>query len=281
MGRVMEDNSSSRFALPAVASTLAAAVVVNSSEYITVIITWLRQQISSIDYNELLKALIDHILLVTIFGVAAFNYKRISIFVQKYIKPTDAQTTGKWYVSRYVKKNGTLEIITEKWLIKRNITRSSYCVTTHEKAIYGWNTSGELIYNERDRFNILLNGSDHKQQSLICFQSNIPRNANSRILGIGVGDDSQYVLSARVYFASRIRLPDEHVQSVIDDATAKLSAPNNNQMFQLPTNVISEVLGRHPIPAAPSAPHTNPYNVAARLYTYLRQLYTQLRQLSP
>lgn len=204
--------------------------------------------LSHFNIDAIIADLIDHEITYVLIALAALNYRGLLRFVRRTIKPTDAQIAGDWYVSRYVKKNNLSEIITERWRIQRD-WYSKYNIKTFAFWNGSWTVEGQLVYNERDRFNILLNGTNHKQQSLICFQASIPRDHDTRLLGLGVGDDSQYVLSARVYFASRDRLPDDYIKKVVDEATAQFHASDkSNPLLQLPTEIISNVFEKHRLP---------------------------------
>jgi hypothetical protein len=179
------------------------------------------------------------------------------------VRPTDAQVIGDWHVSRYLKKNNKTEIITERWCIRRAWS------SQYEVKIYDWDgnwkSSGRVMYNERDRLNILLYGANHRQQSLICFQMNIPEHNDSRILGLGVGDDNQYVLSTRVYLASRTVLDDVCIEKIINAATDKLrTTAKNGRLFQLSTGIISKVFDDNPLPnisEVPNREHTGTTDV--------------------
>ncbi len=194
-----------------------------------------------------LKGAVDNIISVIAITIALYNYRVILNFIRRSIKATDKQIISKWYVSRHIKKNNKIDVLTDVWHIRRSISGK------YEVYMYNYENDyvkkGELVYNERDRFNILLIGSDHKQQSLVCFQTNIPKKSDTRLLGLGVGDDSQYFLTTRVYLASRVKFPIEYINAVLLDASkSMLYCANETPMVQLPPHLISEVLGRHPIP---------------------------------
>lgn len=204
--------------------------------------------IRSLDLTHLMKAYLDKVILAAITAVFIANYRAVIGFVRRTTRPTDEQVIGRWYVYRYARKNDESTMLADEWNISRTLaSRYKVTISGHQR-YYGYHTHGELVYHERDRFNILLRGRDHQQQSLICFQANIPRSDDSRTLGLGVGDDAQYVLSARVYLASRRRFVDSYAAKLIDDATAKLRTLDTEcPLLQLPVTVISGVLA-HPIP---------------------------------
>jgi hypothetical protein len=199
------------------------------------------------DFGSIVTIMTDHVLAYVLIGFAVVNYHAILRFVSRTIRPTDAQIVGKWYVARYFKKNNSCQVINEEWYIRRDWS-SRYNVKIRDFWKGDWKY-GRLAYNERDRFNILLIGANHQQQSLVCFQTNIAQGHDTRVLGLGVGDDSQYILSARVYLASRSKLPGAYIRKIIDDATAQFQARNGNcPLLQLPTDVISKVFDDNPLP---------------------------------
>jgi hypothetical protein len=204
---------------------------------------------SRINLDSTATSIINYAINYALLGFALINYRAILSFVRQTVKRTDAQIVGDWHVSRYIKKNNKSEIFTERWRIGRDWRTSRYTVQIYEDWKGDWKSSGRVMYNERDRLNILLDGTNHHQQSSVCFQVNIPRHNDSRILGLGVGDDSQYVLSARVYLAARKRLDDARIRKVIDGATNKLRTDGaNGPLFQLPVDIISKVFEDNPLP---------------------------------
>jgi hypothetical protein len=191
-----------------------------------------------------------HIGSVVLITAMIWNYHFILRFIRKSIKPTDTQIIGLWYVSRYFKKNSTLRVSTSQWLISRNIN-GEYDVKIKSTASENGGKVARVVYNERDRLNILITGRDHNQQSLVCFQPTLPSEPDSRILGLGLGDDDQYVLSCRIYFASRILLPAAYIEEVLKDATETLRGYEiNSPLIQLPSHIMTEILSRNPLPEA-------------------------------
>ena len=193
----------------------------------------------------------------------AFDFRAICQLLRSSIEATDAQIIGKWYVYRYGNKHGTLSLmgLDEAWKIRRTLTRT-YAVRIdmppNEVKI-----TGKIVYKERDRLNILMTGIDHKQQSLISFPLTIPflkgddGTYDSRLLGIGVGDDSDYVLSTRVYLASKVKLPKDYAESVIEAATSYLRTSQGN-LLQMPASAISEIFKSKPLPPECKLPKQQP-----------------------
>ncbi len=195
------------------------------------------------------RGIVENIASAILVSVVALNYRAILRFLQRRLKPTDGQIVGTWFVSRFIKKNTQLSVLTEEWIIVRSLG-GRYVVRMHFDAKVYMTFSGLVQYNERDRLNILINGVDHHQQSLVCFQTNIPRADDSRMLGLGVGDDSNYFLTTRVYLASRVRYGDDYVSDILNEASAAvLTGTGAGPMLQLTPDVIAATLGKHPLPA--------------------------------
>jgi hypothetical protein len=202
-----------------------------------------RQAIFNVASFGSIAAIVTGVISSAVFTLLILNFRIVGSFVRQTIEPADHQITGDWYVSRYLKENNKSEVCTDKWYIGRGWSGGyNVKIPYADDDGWDWELSGRILYNERDRLNILLDGANHRQQSLISFQMNIPRTNDTRILGLGVGDDCQYVLSTRVYLASRHRLDDNHIKKVIDNATDKLRTNGaNSPLSQLPTDIISTV----------------------------------------
>jgi hypothetical protein len=161
-----------------------------------------------------------------------------------------------------MKKHDKVSLLTNRWRISRGIITRGFnykmVVRDGKKTPVYSATAGSLVYNERDRFNILIAGNDHRQQSLVCFQSSIRNADDTRLLGIGAGDDHQYVLSVRIYMASRELYPDEYIKGILDDASEKLRTYGGDcKLLQLPPHIISEILANHPVPQPITEPESN------------------------
>lgn len=194
------------------------------------------------------EGMVSHILAGFAVAFVLFNYNAVLAFVRRSLTSTDALVIGPWYVYRYTKTLGKPMLLKDLWTVRRNFSRR-YVVdiipyrNTRRNAY-----KGRVIYNERDRFDILLEGTDHKEQSLICFKTRIPTSGDTRMLGLAVGDDADYVLSSRIYMASRKDLPLEYVHAVLDDATEAMKTDSKDQLIQLTTKLSLEAFARNTLP---------------------------------
>ena len=177
-----------------------------------------------------------------------FNIRSVLDFLRLSLARTDALIIGDWHVYCYTKTQGEVMLLRDLWTIGRTLSRqyavSIMSLNKDRKLAH----EGSLVCNERDRFSILLEGADHKEQSLVCFVPRIPAGRDSRTLGLGVGDDADYFLSARVYLASRRDLPEEGVRAVLDDASRSIRNGSQEQLIQLSPSLISEIMLRNPMP---------------------------------
>jgi hypothetical protein len=209
---------------------------------------------ATFDPSQLITDIVKQLIILAILGVVTINFRATRQLLRRGIEKTDAQIIGKWHVYRYGSKHGVLSLLglNEVWEIRRAITRNyAVRIYTPRNEV---RTTGRVVYKERDRLNILMTGIDHKQQSLISFPLTIPFHNDddgtddSRLLGIGVGDDSDHVLTSRVYIASKVKLPEYHVKSVIGAATNYLRIGQSN-LLQMPANAISEIFKSNPLPS--------------------------------
>lgn len=207
------------------------------------VITLAESGFSSKDFSI---RVVTEILALAFVGLLGSQYRLIVGLLRHAIEVTDEQIIGRWYVYRYGQKHHIQYWIKGEWNITRSRLRGTYKVaqTRHNSGV---RIDGEVVYKERDRLNILLTGINHKQQSLVSFQTTIPSNYDRRMLGVGVGDDADYFLGSRVYLASRVSLSDELARAIIDDATGALRACGNG-LLQLPMTKIAEIFSRYPVP---------------------------------
>lgn len=201
-----------------------------------------------ISWHQLPDAVFGNVVSAILIAIALLNYRGIIQFIRRRIKPTDGQIIGTWYVSRYLKKNTDVSILTEKWRIVRDLSSRYRVIMCDEHAgKYG----GIVEYNERERLNINITGVDHNQHGFVSFQLTIPRIDDSRMFGLGVGEDANYFLSARIYLASRIRYEDAYVRQLLDEAHGVLlSTGTACPLIQLPPERITAVLGAHSPPVS-------------------------------
>jgi hypothetical protein len=204
------------------------------------------------DPSDVIFGIVKGVVILAAVRLIVFNFRAIRQLLRSGVEETDAQIIGKWYVYRYGKKHGTLSLmgLNDEWHIRRTLGRT-YAVRI-DRPPNTIKITGRVVYKERDRLNILVTGSDHKQQSLISFHLTIPTIKedgayDSRLLGISVGDDSDYVLSARVYFACKAKLPKAYVESVIEAATDYLRT-GQGTLLQMPASAISEIFKSNPLP---------------------------------
>jgi hypothetical protein len=196
--------------------------------------------------NLVPQGILDHIAAVVLLSLISFNYRAILRFLRESLKPTDGQIVGNWFVSRFIVKHGAHSILTERWKIARGLS-SRYIVIMYQDAKKYMNFSGIVAYNERDRLNLLISGLDHHQQSLVCFETNIPRSDDSRMLGLGVGDDYNYFLTTRIYFASRTQYSNAYIEHILLEATSALRSDHSaTPLLRLNPEVIANVLGKYP-----------------------------------
>lgn len=244
----MERGTVIRLALVILALAIVASVITAicstsiGNELIMHFSSWSREYV-----EPLYGGITEHI--IAAFGLAfiSFQYRSILSFLRRSIQSTDELIIGTWNIYRYTKSQGEIVLLTDVWTIRRNLSRK-YAVSMRSSAknkisaYMGW-----IIYNERDRFSVLLEGFNHKEQSLISFSPRIPVSGDTRTLGLGLGDDADYILSSRIYLASRTALPHEHVKEILNDASACIRK-GDEQLIQLPSHVISEIFVRHPLP---------------------------------
>jgi len=181
-------------------------------------------------------------------AIFIFNINAVGRFLRRSIAPTDELIIGPWNVYRYTKSQGKNELLYDVWTIRRNFARQYVVVIETKNSRRNQTYVGTLEYNERDRFSVKLTGVNHKQQSFISFSPRISINDDTRTIGFGVGDDADYVLSARIYVASREPLHDSHVEKLIDDVTKTIASGTDGKLIQLSSHNITEVLLRHPWP---------------------------------
>jgi hypothetical protein len=202
--------------------------------------------------REIIHGTVIGLIAGAISGIVTFNFRVIRKLLRPSIEKIDSQIIGKWHVYRYGSKRGVLSLLglNEVWEIRRTPVRTySVRIDTPPNEV---KITGRIVYKERDRLNILLTGIDHKQQSLISFPLTIlslndDGTYDSRLLGIGVGDDSDHVLTSRVYFASKSKLPEDYVKVVIGAATSYLRNGQSN-LLQMPASAISEIFKSNPLP---------------------------------
>jgi hypothetical protein len=229
-------------ALVLLAPAIALTVTVQPSLHIVV---WILQWITG-DFGNLTRDTIAHVLAFAFVALIGFQFRAISNLLRRVTERTDEQIVGKWYVYRYGNKHGTEYWMSAEWEIFRSLTTGTYLIA-QSRGQRHITIHGQVICKERDRFNILITGLNHKQQSFVSLQLTIPSNHDPRMLGVGVGDDADYQLSARVYLVSRIPVDEELAKAIIDDGTGTLRA-SQNKLLQLPITTIGEVFRRHPIP---------------------------------
>jgi len=252
--------------------------------FAAIIVTlYFKENIFSIMQSELigLKSKIESAFLSILYNIiAAFalwiigiNLNAIGAFLRRSIIPTDNLIIGKWYVYRFTVTHGSPELISDEWQIRRNLSRR-YVVDVQPIKAFRHNRKsvGELIYNERDRFSILYKGRQHKEQSLICFTPRIPLYDDSRILGLGVGDDADYVLSCRPYLACRERLDDDHAKEILVDAVDTIRSNTSTPLVQFPAHLMHDVLNRHPLPNAGVAQSNSSLRNAWPVTNWIRML---------
>jgi hypothetical protein len=210
-----------------------------------------RQVVVSIPSGGRSGNVVDNIIATVVVSFIVLNYRAIWRFLRRTVRPTDQQIVGEWWVYRFVKKYGRTRLAVDRWIIERDLY-SNYNVRMErlrgEAATYS-TTRGRLVYNERDRFNILVTGINHQQQSLVSFESSIPRDKESGILGLGLGDDAEYNLSLRVYLAYRYEIPEQHARDVLEYASELLNTANEDAKFvQLTRHMVSRVFEKYPPP---------------------------------
>lgn len=199
-------------------------------------------------WTQVLQSLVVRVIVSAVALWAAFSLRTIFRFVRRLVQRTDELIAGRWYVYRYTRAGGEYVWLHDEWRIIRSLSRRYVVRMSPAVRETSRRSSGEVLYNERDRLNILYNGFDHKEQSLISFSPRIPVMGDSRMLGLGVGDDGDYVLSTRVYLASRRPLPEEHAKAVIEEAGRSIAGHDLGKVLQLPSSVILSVLAKHPMP---------------------------------
>ncbi len=200
------------------------------------------------DAHDLTNDAISHLLALAFVAFVGSQFRAISNLLKRVTENTDEQIVGKWYIYRYGNKYCSQYWMASEWDIFRSITTGRYLIA-QQRGTQQITVRGEIVYKERDRFNVLLTGRNHKQQSLVSFQLTIPSNRDPRMIGLGVGDDADYQLSTRVYLASRVPVPRDLAAAVIDDATSLLRSCKSD-LLQLPITAIAEIFFRHPLPAS-------------------------------
>lgn len=204
---------------------------------------------TSAHIDPLFESVVFRLLGIASAAFITVNYQAVLRFVRRTLARTDELIVGKWFVYRYTKTLGKPRLLTDTWTIRRNIaSQYQYDAYIAPLGRHRRRYKGRIISNERDRFSILFEGFDHKELSVISFLPRIPVDGDSRTLGLGVGDDADYVLSARIYLASRIELPEEHAKAVLDDASSAIKSGSKDQLIQLPSDTALEILGMNPLP---------------------------------
>jgi hypothetical protein len=208
--------------------------------------------------SKISDQILTSLIVLLIIAILTYQFRAVRRLLRLSLERTDEQIVGDWYIYRAGKKNGNLKLLglDEKWRIRRTFAGVyNVRIVMSDK---GNEITGTVMYKERDRLNILLTGVNHKQQSLVSFQLSIPSSTtdashsedtlvDSRMLGIGVGDDSDYVLTARVYLASKSRLPKDHVETLLDAATKQLRS-NEGRLLQLSSTEITRIFKDSPMP---------------------------------
>jgi hypothetical protein len=228
------------------------------------------------DVHQISDRFISGFLSTALIALLVANYRWIQHLVNRLTNPEDAYITGKWYIYRYSKKDGIVRKLVTEWKIGRDLFDRYRIYNSKTKDIYDEKTrdndaklSGSVVYNERDRLNILVTGANHKQQTLMCFQMNIPVNKKTRVLGVGVGDDADYVLGSRIYLASRAEI-NESAFSIIDEATSHMK--QGDKLLQLPPCDIISIFEKYPPPEEPSSETAKRNAILSRLIaSFVRQ----------
>jgi len=113
---------------------------------------------------------------------------------------------GDWIVYRFFLRDetGIYVIHSDKWSIKRNKINKyviNVCQIKNEAYYVNKKITCTIIKLEKQAFNVLWEGDDHYQQSLISFRpvGIFP----TKMIGLGVGIDSRGDTCARIYFARK------------------------------------------------------------------------------
>lgn len=178
------------------------------------------------------------------------NVRAVVLFFKRTIDKKDNLIVGDWYIYRYTISRGKPTLILDTWTIRRTPFSKTYVVDV--MASTGSNrpskSLGKLVYNERDRFSILFEGVDHKEQSLISFSPRIPVSIDTRILGLGLGDDADYMLSARPYLACRTQLSIETAEKILGDAIEALRHEVERPTVRFSPEVMDKIFLSNPMP---------------------------------
>jgi hypothetical protein len=187
---------------------------------------------------------ITRLLGTIIAGFLTVNSRAIIGLLRRTLQRTDKQITDQWHIYRWSMKHGRLEWVHSVWNIRRSLLTRKYVISQYGGPA---NTKirGGVVYNERDRLNMEITGINHKQRSLIAFQTTIPAHGDKRMLGIGVGDSADYILTCRIYLGSRAEIQDDVAKALVSAATNKLrQAPTD--LLQLSIVDIAEVFKTPP-----------------------------------
>jgi hypothetical protein len=205
--------------------------------------------VDAIDLKSRTSGVFDAVAGATFVAFVATNYRAILKFARRCIKSTHSHIVRKWYVYRYLKKNNDFIFRGETWEIYRALDRR-YKVKIQDETLGHTRKAGSVLYTERGRLTIELMGSDHDQESTVAFFCTIPTDGDTRMLGIGIGDDSQLTLSTRVYLACGDKLDEDYARAILDEASGRLRSDEPvSPLMQLSTPLVSDVLSNHPLPS--------------------------------
>jgi hypothetical protein len=108
--------------------------------------------------------------------------------------------SGDWYVYRYLNRE-KIFIHCDKWSITRNSCGDHNIEVTKLIGIDGKFLSSKydciVVRFGYKTLNILINGKEHPQQSLVCFTPDV---MPSMMIGLGAGSDFHHDTCARIYF---------------------------------------------------------------------------------
>lgn len=196
------------------------------------------------NYQGLSNEVKIRLLGLIIAGIITTNSRAIIGLLRRTLQRTDEQITKQWYIHRWSMKHGRLEWVVNVWNIRRSLLTRKYLVSQYDGST-DTEIRGEIVYKERDRLNMQITGINHRQQSLIAFQTTIPAHGDKRMLGIGVGDSADYLLTCRIYLASRAAIQDDVAKELVKVATNKLRGTTDD-LLQLSIVDIAEIFKAPP-----------------------------------